>query len=83
MSFLSSFGGKKPSLAIDIGTTSIKIAEVMRTEKGFVLKNYALLEDVLSGLMRRYRQVVLKFQMISLAAISQLCLSLSTLARER
>ncbi len=46
MSFFSSVIGKKPALAVDFGTTSIKIADVVRVDKGFELKNYAILEDV-------------------------------------
>jgi type IV pilus assembly protein PilM len=56
MSFLSSLGGKRPTLAVDIGTASIKIAEVLRTEKGFELKNYALLED--AGYLERANEAV-------------------------
>jgi len=46
MSFLSSALGKKELIGIDFGTTSIKIVDIVRAEKGFTLKNYAILENL-------------------------------------
>jgi len=37
--------GKKTTLGIDIGTASIKIAELERTKEGVSLKNYGILES--------------------------------------
>jgi type IV pilus assembly protein PilM len=59
MSFLSSFNsviGKKPSLAIDIGTTSLKIVDITRSSKGLELRNYAILEDL--GYLERANEAV-------------------------
>lgn len=45
MSFFSSiFGHHGPVLGVDIGTTSIKIAELDRVKQGIALKNYGILE---------------------------------------
>lgn len=45
MSLLQSFFGTESFLGVDIGTTSIKIAEVGQSTSGFKLKNYGLLES--------------------------------------
>src|SRR3989338_10108660 len=45
MAFWQSFFGSDSCLGIDIGTTSIKIAEVAESSCIFHLKNYGLLES--------------------------------------
>jgi len=36
------FGGKKPSIGLDIGSSTVKVAELKETKKGYQLMNFGM-----------------------------------------
>ncbi|MEK7612167.1 MAG: type IV pilus assembly protein PilM [Patescibacteria group bacterium] len=56
MGLFRNFLNEKTFLGVDIGTTSIKIAEVERKEQGFELVNYGVLET--HGYLERYNEAL-------------------------
>src|SRR3989344_4607318 len=56
MSFFDSFLSKQPILGVDIGTTSIKVAEVSKADGPPTLNNYGILETY--GYLERFNEAL-------------------------